>query len=135
MHPPRSPAISAQRTDEWLRLDAEALRYHAVQWETPKRSTVAFEAFCAPQLSRSSGVIDMGAGAGASTAYLAERHPNVHFTGFDYSEELIELAAQIARTKGAINLDFLQGDWYDLHLEERYDGVISLQTLSWLPDH
>ncbi len=30
---------------------------------------------------------------------------------------------------------FKQGDWYDLEPRVNTDGVISLQTLSWLPDY
>lgn len=124
-----------QRKDEWENLDRDGLKYHTAQWETPKRSTLAFEQFIKPALSKAKNVIDMGAGAGAATAYIASQNNSVHFTGFDYSAQLVKLGNQITANKKIENLDFEQGDWYNLNLTKTYDGCISLQTLSWLPDY
>jgi SAM-dependent methyltransferase len=125
----------SQRTDEWVNLDAEALRYHTAQWEMPKRSTVAFERFCREEIRGSSRVIDLGAGAGACTAFLAERHPSTRFTAFEYSPDLVEIGRRIGAERKASNLEFRQGDWYDIQCNDAFDGVVSLQTLSWLPEH
>jgi len=124
-----------QRTVEWEKLDAEGIKYHTTQWEKPKRSTLAFERFINLSLSKSKNIIDMGAGAGAATAYLATNNPLVKFTAFDYSIELVEIGNQIKAKQRLDNLEFEQGDWYNLKINKKYDGCISLQTLSWLPDY
>jgi SAM-dependent methyltransferase len=124
-----------QRTDEWMRLDAGALQYHAAQWEAPKRSTIAFERFCRQELAASRHVIDLGAGSGAATAFLASSHRGTAFTAFDLSADLVEAGRSAAAAAGAHNLRFLQGDWYAYGSSEAFDGVVSLQTLSWLPEH
>lgn len=77
----------------------------------------------------------MGAGAGAATAYLASKNRSVNFTAFDYSKELVDMGNKVKAEKQIDNLEFEQGDWYNLNLGKKYDGCISLQTLSWLPDY
>ena len=77
----------------------------------------------------------MGAGAGAATAYLASKNNSVNFTAFDYSKELVDMGNKVKAEKQIDNLEFEQGDWYNLNLGKKYDGCISLQTLSWLPDY
>lgn len=124
-----------QRMSEWSQIDADVLRYHMDQWGEPKRSTVAFNEFISQELLNSSNVIDMGAGAGAATGYLASQNPSVNFTAFDYSSELIEIGEDIKARKGIGNLDFAHGDWLDLNVKGNFDGCVSLQTLSWLPDY
>jgi ubiquinone/menaquinone biosynthesis C-methylase UbiE len=121
--------------DEWKNLDEDAYLHHKIQWDTPKRSTIAFESFVNNHLAKSNNVIDMGAGAGASTASLANKYKNAHFTAFDYSSELTQIGSNIAREKGVENLSFKQGDWFNLEETNEYDSCISLQTLSWLPDY
>jgi len=129
------PSPAKQRKDEWERIgDDNSLAYHTQQWDNVKQSTIAFERFCAAELASSQHVIDLGAGAGAATAFIAGKHPTVGFTAFDYSAELTRTGAEIAKSKGMANLSFQQGDWYELQATRQFDGVISLQTLSWLPN-
>ncbi len=131
----REQKLSQQRLDEWEKLDDDGYRYHNTQWDTPKRSTIAFEAFAKEHIANSKNIIDMGAGAGASTASIAAEHNNVLFTAFDYSKELTNIGSKIAYERGIKNLSFEQGDWFNLAESKKYDGCISLQTLSWLPDY
>ena len=63
--------VSQQRLDEWEKIDDDEYRYHGTQWKTSKQSTIAFENFASKHISRSKNIINMGAGAGASTASLA----------------------------------------------------------------
>jgi ubiquinone/menaquinone biosynthesis C-methylase UbiE len=126
---------SQQRLDEWQMLDDAGYRYHNIQWDMPKRSTIAFETFAKEHIANSKNIIDMGAGGGASTASIAAKHNNVHFTAFDYSKELTNIGSKIAHERGITNLSFEQGDWFNLAESKKYDGCISLQTLSWLPDY
>lgn len=122
-----------QRTDEWSNLDAEAIRYHAAQWDAPKRSTVAFARFCGDELRQSAHVIDLGAGAGAGTAFLAQQCPSTRFTAFEYSAELVATGRELSAARTIPNLAFQQGDWFGFRGSDAFDGAVSLQTLSWLP--
>lgn len=124
-----------QRLDEWKVLDEKSLAYHKDQWNQPKRSTFAFEEFVSDVLLTSNNVLDLGAGAGAGTAFLAEKNQSVQFTALDYSIDLIETGKSIAAERGLKNISFEQGDWYNLTLSKKFDGCVSLQTLSWLPDY
>lgn len=126
--------VGQQRLDEWKYLDEEGYCYHKNQWDVPKRSTLAFEEFVSGHLSVSKNVIDMGAGSGAATAILAQRYREVNFTAFDYSSELIAVGRKIALEKRVENLCFEQGDWFNMKKTTSFDGCISLQTLSWLPE-
>jgi len=128
-------SFNAQRLDEWKKLDAKALEYHQDQWAHPKESTLAFENFISKKLKFSRNIIDLGAGAGASTAFLAAKYQEVNFTALDYSDHLIVMGRNLAASQNIFNLHFEQGNWYDLKLSKNYDGCISLQTLSWLPDY
>jgi ubiquinone/menaquinone biosynthesis C-methylase UbiE len=109
--------------------------YHMKQWNEPKESTKAFSEFFRNELSISRSLIDIGAGAGAATYYLANKNLQTNFTGLDVSEELIESAKQNSRVFNLTNLEFEVGDWFNLDKKwEGVDGVISLQTLSWLSE-
>ena len=131
---PRDPLAAKQRKDEWEKISEASLAYHTQQWDSVKQSTLAFERFCAVELRSSKNVIDLGAGAGAATAFLARKHPAVNFTAFDYSTELTRTGEAVAKSKGLTNMAFQQGDWYELEANRAFDGVVSLQTLSWLPN-
>jgi trans-aconitate methyltransferase len=124
---------STQRTDEWDTLGAVERAYHMAQWSEPKRSTVAFERFARKTLGTSQHVLDLGCGAGAATAYLASQYAQAQFTGLDYSGELIKIANAVRAEKAIGNLSFVQGDWFNMAATSQYDTVVSLQTISWLP--
>lgn len=124
---------SKKAADEWISFDERQLDYHKEQWQNTKESTKAFETFSADYLAKSRRVIDLGAGTGAATAYLARHHPETSFIAADYVPTFLELGAEIARNRGISNLEFRRVNWMDLPETGEFDGVISLQTLSWLP--
>lgn len=117
--------------NEWnINPDPETLAYHARQKDT-NGSHVAFGDFIAPFMEGSSRVIDAGCGAGYPTNYLAGRFAPVRFIGLDQSETLIASAK--------INCPNVQNFYVDdlTNLSIKYhriDGVVSLQTFSWMPD-
>jgi SAM-dependent methyltransferase len=123
-----------QRTKEWEALDERAFKYHLSQWDDPKRSTIFFSRFVQDALVGPGQVVDLGCGAGAATAYIAERCPNRSFLGIDLSSELIQVANQLAHSKAFKNLSFRTDDWFNLGPYSTVDGVISLQSISWLPE-
>jgi SAM-dependent methyltransferase len=122
-------------TDEWENLEEARTRYHSAQWETPKRSTIAFERFCARWLERSARVVDVACGSGGSTAFLAARHPSVDFVGIDLSRDWVSMGNRTIESKRIANLRLQTGDCFNLDVMRNIDGVISLQTLSWLPQY
>jgi tRNA G46 methylase TrmB len=69
-----------------------SMDYHMKQWNEPKESTKAFSKFFSNELSMSKSIIDIGAGAGAATYYLASRNLQADFIGIDYSNEIIDIA-------------------------------------------
>ncbi len=135
MGTPREAGKPKQRTDEWEHLDETALKYHAAQWDVTKQSTLAFADFARKRVAGSRSILDLASGAGAATSHLAREHPAARFTGLDYSAELVTLSNRLAQERGIANLSFRKGDWYHLEKSSDFDGVISLQTLSWLPDY
>jgi ubiquinone/menaquinone biosynthesis C-methylase UbiE len=83
----------------------------------------------------SQSILDIGAGAGAATYYLAHRNLQADFIGIDYSNEIIDIAKKTSREFNLTNLSFETGDWFNLDKKwAGVGGVISLQTLSWLPE-
>lgn len=129
---PPSKVLSREKTP-WT--DPVSMIYHSNQWDTPKQSTKAFSDFVSEYLKKSKKVVDLGCGAGAPTAYLAQKYLDVVFTGLDYSSELISFANKMALNKQISNLTFEQGDWSNLTQRNDVDGVVSLQTLSWIPEY
>lgn len=126
--------MTNQRVDEWRVLDSRALEYHESQWVTVKESTKAFSEFIHDRVQNESRIVDLACGAGAATAHLAIAHPDAHFVGLDISEELIRIAQTLASKQGIANLSFEIADLYELPAKKSTTGVISLQTLSWLPE-
>lgn len=120
--------------DAWEILDRTSLAYHRAQWDNTKQSTVAFERFIRPELEHGTFVLDLASGACAPTGYLAKRYPQTRFTGLDCSDQLLALGNVMAQERQLANLDFVKDDWLDLATRKAYDGVMSLQTLSWLPE-
>lgn len=110
--------------------DPVSMEYHIKQWTTPKESTKSFEKFIKYRLIENITVVDIGCGAGAPTAYLAQNHPKVNFIGIEYSEELVEAATNLA--KKINNLVFKHGDIFNLPSMLGIDGVLLLQTISWI---
>jgi SAM-dependent methyltransferase len=116
-------------------IDPLSMDYHMKQWTEPKESTKAFSNFFSDELSNSKSVLDIGAGAGAATYYLAHRNAKTMFIEKKKKKNLIDMATETSKEFGLNNLSFDTGDWFNLDKKWRgVNGVISLQTLSWLPE-
>lgn len=118
--------------NDWnIKPDPETLAYHSRQTE-PYRSTVHFAEFIKPWMEKSKRIIDCGSGAGQATAYLAETYQHCSFIGLEISQRLLAMALKIETP----NLGFLQMDITRmLEPTNKVDGVVSLATLSWMPDY
>jgi ubiquinone/menaquinone biosynthesis C-methylase UbiE len=115
-------------------IDEYPLSYHMKQWDKPKESTKAFCHFINHKIEEDTQILDLAAGTGAPTYYLAKHFKNTTFVASDYSKDCVEIGSEIIKEKGISNLRIQFEDWYDLQETEEYDGVISLQTLSWLEE-
>jgi cyclopropane fatty-acyl-phospholipid synthase-like methyltransferase len=118
-------------------IDPVSMAYHLKQWDEPKRSTVAFQDFFREEIEESKFILDIGAGAGAATSYIASKNPKTKIKGIDISPELIDIANStlLAQKFNLDQVSFEVGDWFDLKpATEEVDGVISLQTISWVSE-
>lgn len=121
---------------DWLELSEAARAYHERQWAEPYSSTVAF----ADWIERSrvvqprTRILDLGAGAGSTTAFLARRFPSTEFIGLDIHPALVALGNRELATQGPPNCRLLVGDIFELDPGlGPFDGVLGIQLVSWLP--
>ena len=111
----------------------DVLSYHTEQWKKPKQQTVEFSNFISPVVKRNSKIIDLGCGAGAATYFIAKNFADSNFLGIDKDPNLIKIANdEIAHASDVTNLRYRVGDFENLSNYSGVDGIISLQTLSWL---
>jgi trans-aconitate methyltransferase len=112
-----------------------SMKYHLEQWEKPKQSTFAFEEFFRHEFTKSQTILDIGCGTGSSTYHLARKFPETNFIGIDNSLSLVNKAKQLSKKNSLKNLSFEYGDVFSINKKfAGSDGVISLQTLSWLSE-
>jgi SAM-dependent methyltransferase len=80
-----------------------------------------------------SKVLEAGCGVGAQTVTLAGRSPGARFTSIDVSAESVAAAARRAERAGLGNVEFEQGDIFDLRFEpESFDHVFVCFVLEHL---
>jgi SAM-dependent methyltransferase len=116
--------------------DDESMKYHLNQYSNPKESTLKFVDFIEEYVNESDLVVDLGAGAGAATHYLSTVYVKTNFKGIDSDSSLIDVARGIQDDYAhGSNISFEVGDFNHLAPFQVYApaGVVSLQTLSWLP--
>ncbi|MEK7857819.1 MAG: class I SAM-dependent methyltransferase [Elusimicrobiota bacterium] len=130
-----------QRKTEWLKVTKKDFEgYYRKQFDAPYRSTVAFCAWLetlgllGPRSA--SRVADVGAGLGGNIHYMAKRYPRSTFTGLELNAELVKLGNGCFAEAGLKNAVLERHDLYKMRAKSpRFDGLVSYQTLSWLPDH
>ena len=129
-----------QRTTEWLDKSKVNTDYHDRQLREPYRSTIAFcnwletAGLVTPE-SRLR-ILDLCSGAGANIYYMSKRYPKSSFLGVDINADLVERGNAFFRSNGVGNCRLDIGDIYNLDAgyASEFDGLVSFQTLSWLPE-
>lgn len=113
--------------------------YHLRQYDRPYSSTVAFinwlEETGLLVAGQSQNILDAGCGAGANVYHMARRHPESRFAGFDINPDLAAVGNEKLAALSVANTELTVGDIYNPEpaLRGQFDGVVCLQTLSWLP--
>jgi SAM-dependent methyltransferase len=116
--------------------------YHDRQFVSPYESTKAFcNWLCELGVIREdqiSNIGDLGCGKGANLYYMAKRFPNSRFTGVDIDEKLIRNGKLFLSSVPVDNCELFVGDIHTVDSQfckHQFDGIVSLQTLSWLPGY
>ena len=117
-------------------VDPISMKYHLGQWEKVKESTKHFSQFIQNKLDGGE-YLEIGCGAGAPSYFIAKQNPECNFIAADNDKELVNfakrnLAQQNIKVK---NLNFEIDDWFNLKVRENIDGVISMQTISWIEEY
>jgi SAM-dependent methyltransferase len=82
-----------------------------------------------------SRVLEAGCGVGVQTLTLARRSPQARFVSMDISEESLKQAAESIQRHGITNVEFRQGDIYNLPFEPTsFDHVFICHVLEHLSD-
>lgn len=130
---------SSQRVSEWD--EGSNPDYHLRQFVSPYRSTVKFADFLEGKGWLTPGskaqILDVGAGMGANLAYFARRYPLSKFVGIDINPDLVKEGNRRLESLGITNAHLIEANLYKL-VESglgEFDGLLCMQTLSWLPEH
>src|SRR3989338_8826 len=134
--------MGQQDVAEWLNVTKNGkMDYHEKQYDQHYRSTMSFcdwlESLKILDASRKLRILDLGAGQGANIFYMAKRFPNSEFVGVDINLSLVKWGNESFAARGVKNCHLLPGDLYALEEShrEKYNGIVSYQTLSWLPEY
>ncbi len=109
------------------------LEWYTRQFDNPYKITIEFEKFLSSKVDIDNlDILDVGCGPGGGTHYIAKKHASTRFTGIDINTKLFDLYKGVAK-----NIRFEYGDIYNINQNymNQYQGIICLQTLSWLPDY
>jgi ubiquinone/menaquinone biosynthesis C-methylase UbiE len=130
---------TSQRLDEWknnLNID-----YFDRQFVSPYRSTVKFcewlELIGAIETNSTLKILDIGTGKGSNIYYMNQRFPLCNYLGLDISDELVIQGNAFMKEQNMVNCKLEYADLYSTHLQkykDAYNGIVSYQTLSWLPE-
>lgn len=90
----------------------------------PRPDTELIVELAIERLPAQGRALDMGTGSGAIAVALAHTRPDAHVTALDVSTDALNVARANA-TSNAVNVRFLQSDWFAALGEERFDLIAS----------
>ena len=113
--------------------DGSTQEYHDRGFEG-RRSTVAFCNWLdtTGYLKPGTTILDLCCGQGGDMFYMAQRYPDNRFIGIEKNVSRVIKGNEFFREHGAKNCHISLGDMFELDYHG-FDGIISLQTLSWMP--
>lgn len=129
-----------QRLDEWTKNYNDD--YFNRQFKIPYRSTVKFcdwmeQLGVLSNLSKNN-ILDIGTGKGANVYYMQQRFPKCKYVGLDINNDFVKDGMTFFKKEKISNCKLEYGDLYHLDLKKyinKFDGITSYQTLSWLPEY
>jgi len=74
-------------------------------------------------------VLDIGCGTGHAINIMAGKYPNSTFVGYDFGEDVIELARAEARELGLSNVTFEAQDATNFPIEPPFDLIMAVDTI------
>jgi len=132
-----------KKTSRWDS-KTQNMDYFINQLKTPYQSSIAFFDFLEELnlINSESSIVDACCGSGANAFYAFNRFSLKKIIGFDYQEEFLSLAKEYQKNLTKYNeVCFIQANIYEIDdfLDDLRknkitfnDGVIFLQTMSWL---
>ncbi len=81
------------------------------------------------QLQSGIDVLDVGCGSGYALTTLAIAFPNSRFTGYDFSEEAIQIATEAVQQFGLTNICFKVKDAATINQVESYDLITTFDSI------
>jgi len=112
--------------------------YHKRQLKYPYQSTIELFRFANKyiEIKPDAKLLDVCCGAGSASFYLAREFGVQSIIAADVNSELLDIGMQYAQINGLCsNIAFAKEDIYNLTPYIRsltFDGVVLMQTLSWL---
>ena len=132
--------MKKQRLDEWITIKDDD--YADRQFKTTYRSTIKFcdwlEQLGVLNPKSKLNILDIGTGKGANLYYMQQRFSNCQYIGLDINNDYVQDGNAFFESQKIRNCKLENGDLYNLDSEkyaDRFEGIISIQTLSWLPEY
>lgn len=81
-------------------------------------------------------ILEIGMGSGAHVPTIVGNHSTVHYTGYDYSEEMVGLAASVNETLVANSIaKFIHGDAASMPFDDNsFDKILTVNTVYFWDD-
>lgn len=82
--------------------------------------------------SQNSRVLDLGCGDGKFTKKILDKLPNGSVLGIDGSDNMLQLASEVARTYP--NFSLQKADVLGINYKDAFDAIVSFWCLQWVRD-
>ncbi len=122
----------------FVRILGPRLKYSSCLWPDSGGSLAEAEAAMLAlyadraELCDGQTILDLGCGWGSFSLWAAETFPNARVTGVSNSRTQREFILERARERGLENLEIITQDARDIHLEQRFDRIVSIEMFEHL---